>query len=92
MDLKKFSTTPSGSGVSKPGPEDSNLSMELLSAHGPSPDNDHPPCSMEVHTEPPSPDVPGAKQPFANPDQIMQPPPHVPQAASQPIIPYISTC
>ena len=32
------------------------------------------------------PDAPGAKQPFANPDQIMQPPPHVPPTAPQPIV------
>ena len=60
-------------------------------AYGPSPDDDHPPYPMEVHTESPPPggppDAPGAKQPFANPDQIMQPPPHVPQTAPQPIVP-----
>ena len=59
-------------------------------AYGPSPDDDHPPYPMEVHTEPPPPggppDAPGAKQPFANPDQIMQPPPHVPPTAPQPIV------
>ena len=45
---------------------------------------------MEVHMEPPPPggppDAPGATQPFANPDQIMQPPPHVPPTAPQPIV------
>ena len=43
----------------------------------------------KVHAEPPPPggppDAPGAKQSFANPDQYMQPQPHVP--ASQPIVP-----
>ena len=52
-------------------------------------DDDHPPYPMEVHVEPPPPggppDAPGAKQTFANPDQYMQPQPHVP--ASQPIVP-----
>ena len=76
-----------------PVPDDSDSSIELIpdGAYGPSPDDDHPPYPMEVHTEPPPPggppDAPGAKQPFANPDQIMQPPPHVPQAAPQPIVP-----
>ena len=32
------------------------------------------------------PDAPGATQPFANPDLIMQPPPHVPPTAPQPIV------
>ena len=55
----------------------------------PSDDDDHPPYPMEVHVEPPPPggppDAPGAKQPFANPDQFIQPQPYVP--ASQPIVP-----
>ena len=82
-----------GGGASVPVPDDSDSSMELIpdGVYGPSPDDDHPPYPMEVHTEPPlpggPPDAPGAKQPFANPDQIMQPPPHVPQAAPQPIVP-----
>ena len=46
---------------------------------------------MEVHVELPPPggppDAPGAKQPFANPDQFMQPQPYVP--ASQPIVPIL---
>ena len=56
-----------GGGVSVPVPEDSS-SMELIpdGAYGPSPDDDHPPYPMEVHTEPPlpggPPDAPGAKQ------------------------------
>ena len=59
--------------------------MELI------PDGDHPPYPMEIHTEPHPPggppDAPEAKQPFANPDQITQPPPHAPQTAPQPIVP-----
>ena len=80
-------------GAAVPVPDDSDSSIELIpdGAYGPSPDDDRPPYPMEVHTEPPPPggppDAPGAKQPFANPDQIMQPPPHVPQAAPQPIVP-----
>ena len=60
-----------------PVPEDSDSSMELIpdGAYGPSPDDDHPPYPMEVHTEPPPPggppNAPGAKQPFANPDQLI---------------------
>ena len=82
-----------GGGSAIPVPDDSDSSMELIpdGAYGPSPDDDHPPYPMEVHMEPPSPggppDAPGAKQPFANPDQIMQPPPHVPPTAPQPIVP-----
>ena len=89
-----------GGGVSVTVPEDSDSSMELIpgEAYGPSPDDDdddddRPPYPMEVHVEPPPPggppDAPGAKQPFANPDQIMQPPPHVPQAGPQPIGPIV---
>ena len=82
-----------GGGAAVPVPDDSDSSIELIpdGAYGPSPDDDHPPYPMEVHTEPPPPggppDAPGAQQPFANPDQIMQPPPHVPQATPQPIVP-----
>ena len=75
-------------------PDDSDSSMELIPDQGfrPSPDDDdHPPYPMEVHTEPPPPggppDAPGAKQPLGHPDQIMQPPPHVPSSAPQPIVP-----
>ena len=54
-----------GGGASIPVPDDSDSSMELIpdGAYGPSPDDDHPPYPMEVHTEPPPPggppDAPG---------------------------------
>ena len=82
-----------GGGAATPAPEDSDSSMELIpdGAYGPSPDDDHLSYPTEVHTEPPPPggppDAPGAKHPFANPDQIIKPPPHVPQTAPQPIAP-----
>ena len=74
-----------------PAPYDGESSAEMIpdGGYSPSHNDDHPPYPMEVHMEPPPPggppDAPGAKQPFANPDQFMQPRPYV--AASQPIVP-----
>ena len=56
-----------GGGSAIPVSDDNDSSMELIpdGAYGPSPDDDHPPYPIEVHTEPPPPggppDAPGAK-------------------------------
>ena len=44
-----------GGGAAVPVPDDSDSSMELIpdGAYGPSPEDDHPPYPMEVHTEDP---------------------------------------
>ena len=64
-----------GGGASVPVPDDSDSSMELTPDQG-----------FYIRRGGP-PDAPGAKQAFANPDQITQPPPHVPSSAPQPIAP-----
>ena len=71
-----------------PVPDDAEPAVAAV-PNGGDDEDDHPPHPIEVHVEPPPPggppDAPGAKQTFANPDQHMQPQPHVP--ASQPIVP-----
>ena len=49
-----------GGGAAVPVPDDSDSSIELIpdGAYGPSPDDDHPPYPMEVHTDPPPPGGP----------------------------------
>ena len=65
-----------GSRTLVPVPDDAEPAVAVIPDGGDD-DDDHPPGGP--------PDAPGARQTFANPDQYMQPQPHVP--ASQPVVP-----